>query len=235
MSKTKILSYVGGLVMVLGLGVGGFIWQQRTAESVTSERSRSVSNQATAAASAPVSQNIPLNQAKPAPDPNSLQVKSNSSFNSTNQAAGSQQTLGQVTTGSGTTPAATDSPFDPSKFAEYDKYKTEQSALFGDVQVGTGATLEPTKKAVVFYRGWLTNGTKFDESRLGSDGKLTPFIFTLGAGQVIPGWEQALAGMKVGGVRLVIVPPAAGYGAKGTSGIPPNSVLVFQVQLSDVQ
>ena len=183
------------------------------------------------------SSSISLNQVFDAPELGGLSVGANNSTNSVTQAAGTQQPSSPMqssapnSSGSG----AQSNPFDPASFMQYDKYKSDKGALFGEVQVGTGATLEAGKKAAVFYRGWLTNGDKFDESHAGSDGKLTPFIFTLGAHQVIPGWEQALAGMKVGGVRLIVVPPLVGYGATGQGSIPPNSVLVFQVQLSEVQ
>lgn len=134
-----------------------------------------------------------------------------------------------------TASSAPSNPFDPTTFAQYDKYDKAQSSLMADAQAGTGATLEAGKKAVVYYRGWLTNGTLFDESRADSSGKLQPFSFTVGAHQVIPGWEQGLIGMKVGGVRLLIVPPAVGYGSTAQGSIPANSLLVFQVQLVAVQ
>lgn len=124
---------------------------------------------------------------------------------------------------------------DPTTFTQYDKYKDAKSASYIDLQKGTGDTAGEGKTAVVVYRGWLTNGTLFDESRTGSDGKLQAFSFVIGQHQVISGWEQAVNGMKVGGVRLLIVPPAAGYGATGQGPIPGNSVLIFQVQLVQVQ
>lgn len=127
------------------------------------------------------------------------------------------------------------SSFDPATFAQYDKYKDGTSAMFADVSKGDGAEFKEGMKGAVYYRGWLTNGTLFDQSKNGSDGKLEPFVFELGAHQVIPGWEQALSGMKVGGVRLVIVPPSVGYGATGQGSIPGNAVLVFQVQLGAAQ
>lgn len=125
--------------------------------------------------------------------------------------------------------------FDPASFAQYDQYKDGDTAMFADVQVGNGAELKPNMKAAVYYRGWLTNGQMFDQSRPDDKGQLQPFVFTLGGGQVIPGWEQGLAGMKVGGTRLLIIPPAVGYGAAGQGSIPGNSVLVFQVRLAAAQ
>lgn len=124
---------------------------------------------------------------------------------------------------------------DPSSFKQYDKYKEGQSGLYADVDKGGGAELTVGKKAAVVYQGWLTDGTLFDQSRTGSDGKLQPLVFTEGEHQVIIGWEQAIAGMKVGGTRLLIIPPAVGYGEQGQGPIPGNAVLVFLVKLLDVQ
>ena len=171
------------------------------------------------------------------------ETKSDSGLNVSSNAASNlgQLTPGQTGNASGTSGssggASSSAPTgpDPTTFAQYEKYKNENNALFGDMQVGNGAELTANKKAAVYYKGWLTNGQMFDQSRPGSDGKLQPFVFELGAHQVIPGWEQGLAGMKVGGTRLVIVPPSVGYGANGQGSIPPNSVLVFEVQLLAVQ
>ncbi len=101
-----------------------------------------------------------------------------------------------------------------------------------DTKVGTGAEAVAGKSVNVHYTGWLTNGTKFDSSKDRND----PFRFTLGAGQVIKGWDQGVAGMKVGGVRKLTIPPSLGYGASGAGGglIPPNATLVFEVELLGV-
>lgn len=100
-----------------------------------------------------------------------------------------------------------------------------------DLQVGNGAEAAAGKTVTVHYTGWLTNGTKFDSS---VDRK-QPFSFKLGAGQVISGWDQGVAGMKVGGKRRLTIPPQLGYGARGVGPIPPNSTLVFEVELLGVQ
>jgi hypothetical protein len=120
-------------------------------------------------------------------------------------------------------------------FTKYDKYKSKKHALFGDITEGSGAKLTQGKKATVYYRGWLTNGALVDQSPKSNDGKLQPFTFTMGSHEVIPGWEEGLYGMKAGGVRLVVVPPAAGYGSEGKGAVPPNAVLVFEIQLAKVQ
>lgn len=100
-----------------------------------------------------------------------------------------------------------------------------------DLKVGTGAEATPGKMVTVHYTGWLTNGTKFDSSV--DRGK--PFKFHLGGGQVIQGWDKGVAGMKVGGKRKLTIPPELGYGARGVGPIPPNSTLVFEVELLGVE
>jgi FKBP-type peptidyl-prolyl cis-trans isomerase len=101
-----------------------------------------------------------------------------------------------------------------------------------DTRVGTGAVAEAGKNVTVHYTGWLTNGTKFDSSK--DSGQ--PFTFQLGTGQVIKGWDQGVAGMKVGGMRKLTIPPSLGYGASGAGGaIPPNATLIFEVELLKVE
>lgn len=101
-----------------------------------------------------------------------------------------------------------------------------------DVEVGTGAEAKSGNTVNVHYTGWLTDGTKFDSSV----DRGQPFSFTLGQGMVIKGWDQGVAGMKVGGKRKLTIPPELGYGAAGAGGvIPPNAVLVFDVELLDVK
>jgi len=101
-----------------------------------------------------------------------------------------------------------------------------------DIQVGTGAEAVPGKSVVVNYTGTLTNGVVFDSSFKRNE----PFTLTLGAGQVIPGWEQGLQGMKVGGTRVLTIPSSLGYGPQGAGSlIPPNATLIFQIQLVDVK
>jgi FKBP-type peptidyl-prolyl cis-trans isomerase len=97
-----------------------------------------------------------------------------------------------------------------------------------DVKVGTGAEAKKGDLVTVNYTGYLTDGTKFDSSL--DSGQ--PFKFTIGNGEVIAGWDQGFAGMKVGGKRKLTIPPELGYGAQGAGGvIPPNATLVFDVEL----
>ena len=108
---------------------------------------------------------------------------------------------------------------------------------YTDVKVGDGATAKAGNKVSVNYTGWLYNngakGAKFDSSL----DRGQPFQFTLGAHQVIAGWDEGVAGMKVGGKRTLIIPPELGYGARGAGGgaIPPNATLIFDVDLLQVQ
>jgi FKBP-type peptidyl-prolyl cis-trans isomerase FkpA len=113
------------------------------------------------------------------------------------------------------------------------------SLQISDTTVGTGAEATAGKQVTVHYTGWLYNptapdkhGAKFDSSRDRND----PFAFKLGAGQVISGWDNGVAGMKVGGRRTLIIPSELGYGARGAGGvIPPNATLVFDVELLGVK
>ncbi|PJE75996.1 peptidylprolyl isomerase [Candidatus Uhrbacteria bacterium CG10_big_fil_rev_8_21_14_0_10_48_11] len=110
--------------------------------------------------------------------------------------------------------------------------QTESTPLVIDVlKKGTGAEAVNGAKVTVDYTGWLTDGTKFDSSV----DRGTPFTFTLGAGQVIPGWDQGVLGMKVGEKRRLTIAPELGYGASGVGPIPPNATLVFEVELLGVQ
>jgi FKBP-type peptidyl-prolyl cis-trans isomerase FkpA len=108
-----------------------------------------------------------------------------------------------------------------------------------EVKAGTGSDAVSGRVVTVHYTGWLYDdgaadkkGTKFDSSRDRNE----PFSFRLGAGEVIPGWDQGVAGMKVGGQRTLTIPANLGYGARGAGGvIPPNATLVFDVELLGVK
>ena len=104
-----------------------------------------------------------------------------------------------------------------------------------DVKIGTGAAAQAGQKVTVHYTGWLyqggKRGKKFDSSRDGGE----PLSFDLGAGEVIKGWDAGLVGMKTGGKRTLILAPADGYGAQGDDTIPPNSWLIFDVELLRIE
>ena len=110
--------------------------------------------------------------------------------------------------------------------------KTTTGLQYEDTVEGTGAVAAKGHSVTVHYTGWLynndTQGAKFDSSKDRND----PFVFSLGAGMVIRGWDEGVAGMKVGGCRTLIIPAALGYGVRGAGGvIPPNATLKFDVEL----
>ena len=105
---------------------------------------------------------------------------------------------------------------------------TPSGLKYEELKEGTGDTAASGQTVFVHYTGWLTNGTKFDSSK----DRGQPFEFSLGAGMVIRGWDEGVAGMQVGGSRTLVIPPALGYGARGAGGvIPPNATLLFEVEL----
>jgi FKBP-type peptidyl-prolyl cis-trans isomerase FkpA len=121
---------------------------------------------------------------------------------------------------------------------------TEQAAGVTELQItdlvaGDGATASSGQNVVVHYTGWLyqpgepdNKGQKFDSSVDRGE----PFVFPLGGGRVIQGWDQGVAGMKIGGKRILVIPPEMGYGARGAGGvIPPNATLIFEVDLLEIQ
>jgi len=109
--------------------------------------------------------------------------------------------------------------------------KTASGLIIEDLVLGTGAAAATGHSVTVHYTGWLETGAKFDSSRDRDD----PFVFPLGAGRVIRGWDEGVQGMLVGGKRKLTIPPELGYGARGAGGvIPPNATLEFEVELLGV-
>ena len=120
---------------------------------------------------------------------------------------------------------------EPSKDAAGKEIVTPTGLKYTDLKVGAGAEAKAGDAVQVHYTGWLVDGTKFDSSRDSN----RPFRFKLGAGQVIKGWDEGVAGMKVGGKRKLTIPPELGYGRQGAGGvIPPGATLVFEVELLGV-
>ncbi len=112
-----------------------------------------------------------------------------------------------------------------------DGVKTASGLQYWDIKVGTGTEAKSGSHVKVHYTGWLTTGKKFDSS---VDAH-TPFDFTVGQGDVIKGWDEGVAGMKIGGKRQLRIPPELGYGAGGSGPIPPNATLIFDIQLLAVK
>lgn len=108
--------------------------------------------------------------------------------------------------------------------------KTASGLYIQDLTIGTGDEATSGATVTVHYEGWLSNGTKFDSSRDRNE----PYSFLLGAGEVIPGWDEGVAGMRVGGFRKLVVPPELGYGVSGFLTIPGNATLVFDIELLEV-
>jgi FKBP-type peptidyl-prolyl cis-trans isomerase len=143
-----------------------------------------------------------------------------------------------VTLGACGSDEVADTPSDPARDSyaaslgvTLSEFTQRNPALYvQDVVVGTGAEAVAGRTIRADYTGWLPNGNRFDTS-VGRG----PFTFTLGVGQVIPGWDQGIAGMKVGGKRRLLIGSALGYGPTGSGPIPPNSTLVFEVDLIAVQ
>jgi len=110
--------------------------------------------------------------------------------------------------------------------------KTPSGLQYEDMVAGSGASPSPGKKVTVHYTGWLLDGKKFDSSVDRNE----PFVFKIGKGEVISGWDEGVMTMKIGGKRKLIIPADLGYGAAGAGGvIPPNATLVFEVILLDIR
>lgn len=223
MSKKEILITLVVLVVIIGGAIGGYVvWNHYDTWKKSQTNSQQASQTTTTA-----SQDIALQQAPNDAAGSSLSV--DTSGNGANPAQlGSGMSSSSTSSSSSSSSAA---PPDPSQFGEYDKYKDATEALFGDIKVGTGNEVKAGTKVSVLYKGWLTNGTLFDQSRADESGAVQPLIFTVGEKKLIPGFEQDMIGMKVGGTRLMIIPPKLGYGSQAQGNIPANSVLIFQVEL----
>jgi len=131
----------------------------------------------------------------------------------------------------GAVKGSTNSNQEPENLQQYEQYKTAKTAMFGEIAVGDGQAVAGGNTVTLSYRGWLTNGTLFDDSYV----RHQLLTFTVGQHKVIPGFEEAIVGMKAGGKRRMIIPPDLGYGNQATGPIPANSLLVFDVELLEVK
>ena len=132
-------------------------------------------------------------------------------------------------------PKPTPAP-EAAKKSESKMTKTPSGLQYEDTKVGTGASPQKGQTCVMNYTGWLwengVKGKKFDSSL----DRGTPFSFPIGQGRVIKGWDEGVATMKVGGQRVLLIPPDLGYGSRGAGGvIPPNATLIFEVELLEVK
>ena len=120
------------------------------------------------------------------------------------------------------------SPTSPSNYAPFSQ---------ADLRLGTGATAVPGGNLTMNYTGWLFDVSRPDQKGLQFDSSIgrTPFTFNLGSNQVIDGWDRGVVGMKVGGLRRLVIPPSLAYGGTRNGPIPPNATLVFDIELLDAQ
>jgi peptidylprolyl isomerase len=219
--------------VIIGFGIDGWLYAHHSEDMVAADVSAGENTEPLVASSS--SSNESLSRSG-SPSSSGLIVSG-----AGNQGAVTGSSLSDVAAAGGgtnsySTPTPTPSPSAsqlplPSQFSVYDKYINNASTLFQDVVVGSGKAVASGSIVTVQYRGYLTDGTEFDESY--DTGK--PFTFTEGAGSVIPGWEEGLFGMKAGGQRRLIVPPTEGYGSVVHGPIPANSLLIFDVVLVSVQ
>jgi FKBP-type peptidyl-prolyl cis-trans isomerase len=145
------------------------------------------------------------------------------------EALGEQGLRGTVQAEGGSTTAF---QIDPAPPTEPGVEASKRSGLkYTTVKAGSGAEAKPGQVVRVHYVGTLADGREFDSSRR----RGTPYEFQIGLSQVIQGWHEGIVGMKVGEVRRLTVPPALGYGAEGKDSIPPNSTLLFEIELMDVR
>lgn len=211
----KIGLVFGGLVLVTGAVVGYAVLGAQTKPKHVAVKSDATS----------ISQAVDLNSSQSSAS--GLSVTGDSGLG--NGLSGNSSQSGQSSdAGQSKVPG-------PETFGQFDKYKNEKNALFQDLQPGTGDEIKANKKAAIIYQVYLTNGKLVDQNQVDKDKKVVAFVFIEGAHQVIPGLEQGISGMKVGGVRRIIIPPTVGYGAQGKDPIPPNAVLIFDTQLLEVE
>jgi len=118
------------------------------------------------------------------------------------------------------------------KAAEEAMVTTPSGLQYVDLVIGSGREAHAGETAIVHYTGTLTDGKKFDSSK----DRNSPFSFRLGAGRVIKGWDEGVEGMKIGGIRKLVIPPQLGYGSRGAgAAVPPNATLIFEVELLDLR
>jgi len=153
---------------------------------------------------------------------------------STTESSATSTSTSATATPSTTTPSTTESA--PPATATTENADGKEITMpngikYVDLKVGDGTLAESGMTIAAHYTGWLTNGTKFDSSL----DRGQPYSFKLGTGQVIRGWDEGIKGMRVGGKRKLTIPPNLGYGESGMGPIPPNSTLVFEVELVDAK
>lgn len=149
---------------------------------------------------------------------------SDSKVNGTSQTESQLQIQGQQSQPQPTLPT-------PDQFSVYEEHRNSDSVLYIDKRLGPGKQANTGDTVAVVYSGYLTSGKLFDQTIANENNQLEPFVFTIGSGQVISGWDQGISGMKVGGQRRLVIPPQYGYGSEEQDSIPADSLLIFDVEL----
>ena len=230
MNKQKAILILLVIFALVLLAVASFfVWRTFIYKEKAVQQTSANSSNTTQPLNPTNTESISLNSNKAPADPNALSVKEPSDI-SASLGSGQKQSAS-----SGSSSNSSQNIPGPETFGAFEQYKDSQSVMYQDLQVGNGAEVTADSQVAVLYKGYLTSGALFDQSRAGNDGKLQPFIFSPAAGQVIGGFAQGVMGTKAGSVRRVIIPPTLGYGAEAQNGIPANSVLVFDIQVISVQ
>jgi FKBP-type peptidyl-prolyl cis-trans isomerase len=214
MTKTQIITttVIASLIVAVGMGAILYFLVDNQFNKISQNNLKTNSYSATAPDTIPLTDNS---------------SQQNSSALSVNDTANNSANLGSGTSKAKNTQNNNTSQED---FSQYAQYKDKSEVFFGEIKEGNGTVAQKDSQLAVTYVGYLTDGSVFDQSK-SSNGQKEPLLFKLGAGQLIPGFEQGVAGMKVGGQRRVIIPPSLGYGDKAQGSIPANSVLIFDIQL----
>ena len=217
MTKTQIVTstVISSIIVAIGIGVSSYI-------IINNQFYKSSQNNKTNNYSASASDSIPLNNTAKNQQNNALIV---------DYSANSSANFGSGASITKNAPSNKPNNENQEDFNQYSQYKDKNEVYFGDIKQGDGAVAQKDSQLAVTYTGYLIDGTIFDQSKSNNGGQKEPLLFKLGAGQLIPGFEQGVAGMKAGGTRRVIIPPSLGYGDKVQGSIPANSVLIFDIQL----
>jgi hypothetical protein len=218
----KAVWFSVGLVSVIAItAVGGWYWWQgQQAPEARSSSGGSVSLGETVDAPANNEQALEM----------SGQTLTQSAGSGGSSGTGGSGGSNGSSTAPSETPASATLP-GPAQFGQYEQYKQAESPLFIDIEAGTGKAVGAGSVVTVDYRGWLTDGKLFDESYSRNE----KFSFRVGDHRVISGWEMGTMGMKEGGKRRLIIPPAFGYKNQAQGDIPANSVLIFDIWVHEVK
>lgn len=238
MKKAWLIGGIASVLVVAGAG-GGYAWWRHAQEAEASDTVTSRTGQVGLDTSSQ-NKSVPLSAATDTPsiplgtddskkaDTGGLKVTTDGSGQTGLGGSATAQANGSSNSSNSSSSSDSSGGLD---FKSYEKYKDQTSALFGDIAPGDGAEAVANKRLTIQYRGYLIDGSLFDQSY----GKSNGFTFVLGAHSVVVGMEQGLVGMKVGGKRRIVIPPSVGYGDKGQGPVPPGAIMIFDVELLKVE